>query len=120
MEIKLRRYKYVFILDIVGELDLYSSPSLVKFIEKLRKNRIRLFVLNLSNTTYLDSSGIGAFIKLHTQSKENNEIFILSSFSKNIQEIITHAGLINFFNCEKDLKSAVKMCINMRGESNDR
>ena len=55
------------IIDIIGELNLYSTPHLKGIMNKLVENgRIKL-ILNTDKLNYIDSSGLGVF--LNVQSK---------------------------------------------------
>lgn len=47
-----------------GELDLYTAPRLERAVrEQLDRGEVQV-VVDLSRTSFIDSSGIGAFVKL--------------------------------------------------------
>jgi len=55
------------ILDIIGELNLYSTPHLKSIMNKLIENgRIKL-ILNTDKLNYIDSSGLGVFLNIQSK-----------------------------------------------------
>lgn len=55
------------IIDIIGELNLYSTPHLKSIFSKLTENGKIKLILNTDKLNYIDSSGLGVF--LNVQSK---------------------------------------------------
>ncbi len=55
------------ILDIIGELNLYSTPHLKSIMNKLIEGgRIKL-ILNTDKLNYIDSSGLGVFLNIQSK-----------------------------------------------------
>lgn len=111
MEIKFRKYKNIFVLDLIGEFDLYNTTLLLVSIKKLRKKKIKYFIINMANVSYIDSSGIGALIKIQSECQLKNGKVFLSGTTENIVSVFKLAGLDSFFNLEKGVKPAIKKCI---------
>jgi len=57
-------------------------------------------IIDLSEVVYIDSSGVGMLMKLHTRARENFKSMKFINMSKNIVEILTMLGLINLFTYE--------------------
>jgi anti-sigma B factor antagonist len=62
MDINTRSKGDIIILDIAGEIDLYNAPEIKDIINKLIEEKKYSVIINLEKVTYIDSSGIGAFI----------------------------------------------------------
>lgn len=108
MEIKFRKYRHIIVLDLIGEFDLYNTTLLLDSIKRLRKMEIKHVVINLANVSYIDSSGIGSLIKIHSnQQSEGGKLFI-SGASENIAKVFEHAGLDDYFNLESNVNSAIR------------
>jgi anti-sigma B factor antagonist len=59
------------LVAVAGELDAYSAPSLEELADDLRTNGCVRFTLDLSQTTFIDSSGLRSLILLHEKLVEN-------------------------------------------------
>ena len=72
MELKMRKNKDVYIVDVSGEMDLYNSYKLKDLIAKMIERQVKCIVLNLEEVEYIDSSGICALIYICTTLKKKN------------------------------------------------
>ncbi len=117
MEVKYRKYKNYYILDLIGELDLYNTSTLFDAIDNVSKRNMDSLILNMSNISYIDSSGIGALIKGHTERKAAGKGFIISGISESINQVFTLSGLIHFFVIEDNVSDALQKLVknNIRG-----
>ena len=52
------------ILSIAGELDLSTAPSLAQQVERALREEVSSLTLDLSNLTFMDSSGLRLLIEL--------------------------------------------------------
>jgi anti-sigma B factor antagonist len=57
-----REKQGIIILDIQGEIDLYTAPEIKSMIRKLINSGENNVILNFEKVSYIDSSGIGALI----------------------------------------------------------
>ena len=65
MELKVRKNKEVYIIDVSGEMDLYNSYKLKELVMKMIERQIKCMIINLEDVDYIDSSGIGALIYIY-------------------------------------------------------
>ena len=72
MELKIRKNGDVYIIDVNGEMDLYNSYKLKELVMKMIEKNVGLFVINLEQVDYIDSSGIGALIYICSTIKKMN------------------------------------------------
>ena len=59
------------LVAVAGELDAHSAPSLEELATGLRSDGYVHFTLDLSQTTFIDSSGLRSLIELQNRLKEN-------------------------------------------------
>ena len=48
------------VINVDGEIDIYTSPKLTESIDVAMTNQPKVIVLNLENVHYIDSTGLGA------------------------------------------------------------
>jgi anti-sigma B factor antagonist len=61
------------LVAVAGELDAYSAPSLEALANDLRSNGCVQFTLDLSQTTFIDSSGLRSLVALHSKLAEKGD-----------------------------------------------
>jgi anti-sigma B factor antagonist len=87
----------VAILGVSGELDLYTSPKLRAAIEgELAQGRVRL-ILNLLNTTYLDSTALSILSEAHREVRRRNGNLGLVYQQPQVARIFSITGLAEVF-----------------------
>ncbi len=59
------------LIAVSGELDAHSAPSLEELAVTLRCDGYVHFTLDLSQTSFIDSSGLRSLIELQNRVKEN-------------------------------------------------
>lgn len=82
-----------------GFLDNDNTRSFLGEVSSLLEtySKVDNVILDLRNLQYVSSTGIGAFVRLLTQVKENNGSFSLRNVSDKIKSVITMLGFISFF-----------------------
>ena len=73
MELKIRKNGEIYIIDVNGEMDLYNSYKLKELVMKMIEKNVKLFVINLEQVDYIDSSGIGALIYMFYNQKDESK-----------------------------------------------
>lgn len=99
--------KYSVITSQVDKLNAGNAPELKSEILNLNKNSVNNIIIDLSNTTYCDSSGLSAILSANRLCKNSGGIFILCGLQPNVQKMIEISQLNRVLNIEKDLDSAV-------------
>ncbi len=64
MELRLRRYNEIYILDISGELDLYNTAKLSELSNRIIEKGVKNLIINMEAVSYLDSSGVGSLLSV--------------------------------------------------------
>jgi len=52
MELKIRKMKEIYIIDVSGEMDLYNSYKLKDLIMKMIEKKIGMMVINMQEVEY--------------------------------------------------------------------
>ena len=52
----------VVVLDVGGEIDIATSPELHEFLTALIENGPELLIVNLSDVSFIDSTGLGVLV----------------------------------------------------------
>lgn len=108
MEIKLRKYKDIYILDLAGEMDLYNAPRVKETYLKLREKQAEKYVINMEQVEYIDSSGIGTLIQIHSLSRGNGTTLMLTNVHGTVKKVLTLTRLDGFLPVSDTLEQAIK------------
>ena len=96
------------ILDVVGNIDLHSSPEIRRvLLQEFETGGARL-LLNLSGARYIDSSGVASLIEGLKAARESNGKLILYGLSPTVRQVIELSRLTKFFNVCADETEATR------------
>lgn len=93
MELKIRKNGDVYIIDVNGEMDLYNSYKLKELVMKMIEKNVGLFVINLEQVDYIDSSGIGALIYICSTIKKMNLKLAISNIHGSVKKLLNLRNL---------------------------
>jgi anti-sigma B factor antagonist len=99
------------IFKITGEINLYSSQHIKEYIETLLKEGKNMFFIELSDVSYIDSSGLGVFLGIHSKIyKSGGGIHLCSPSTKvnYVLELTKLRGLLNVFDSLEDAFEAIQ------------
>lgn len=95
MQIKSKIMNKTLYILLVGELDEYSAQTARKTMDTLfetQKGFVQI-VMDLSELTFMDSTGIGVLIGRYKKMREYNKPIFIANPSKNAERIFKMAGL---------------------------
>ena len=95
MQVKSRMVNRTLYILLSGELDEYTAQSVRKTLDTLldtQKGFIQI-VIDLSEMTFMDSTGIGVLIGRYKKMKECNKPIFITNPSRNAERIFKMAGL---------------------------
>jgi anti-sigma B factor antagonist len=84
------------IVDVVGHIDLASSPDLRKTLMDSLKNTDRLGV-NLLEVKYIDSSGIASLLEVLKVARNSQKRFVLFGLTRGVREVLQLTRLTTVF-----------------------
>ena len=85
------------VITIKGELDAYTAPAVEEQISKLISDRSRDIVLDLSQTGFLDSSGLRAILTAHRRLDGEEGSLTLRAPSEPVTRLLEITGLTDHF-----------------------
>ncbi len=109
MELKIRKNGEVYIIDVNGEMDLYNSYKLKELVMKMIEKNIKIFIINLEQVDYIDSSGIGALIYISSTIKKMNLKLSLSNIHGSVKKVIELTKLMGYFPIANSVDEAILM-----------
>ena len=109
MELKIRKNGDVYIIDVNGEMDLYNSYKLKELVMKMIEKNIKIFIINLEQVDYIDSSGIGALIYISSTIKKMNLKLAISNIHGAVKKVIELTKLMGYFPIANSVEEALLM-----------
>ena len=86
-----------FLIRVVGEVDLYSSPDLRKAILKAVPSAEGGLAIDMTGVTYIDSSGVATLVEGLRSAREHGTGFALVSPSQAVMQVLELARLDSIF-----------------------
>ena len=93
---------------VTGDIDMYSAPLLhKKYLDFTAQNTTLPFILNLEKTDYLDSSGIGVLMQIHTDSSAKGIPFCITGVHGMVEQLMRLSRMSLILPIEKNLEAAI-------------
>lgn len=99
------------VASVSGLLDTYNSPHFTRKCNFLIDSGVSKLVLDLSSTTYVSSTGIGAFVDLLKRVKPRGGNVVLVNVQPKVHEVFQLLGFTSFFSFEDSVKKAKALFI---------
>ena len=96
------------IVDIEGEIDVYTSMELKKELNGMIDNGSKKIIINLEKVNYMDSSGLGILVAILKRLKQEDGIMKLTKMNIGIKKIFEITKLTKFFEIYEDEEKALK------------
>lgn len=97
MEVKINKFQSYSIINISGELDFLSSFQLKEFINTIIKENINNIIIDFQDLNFIDSSGIGALIKISILFDSPDKSLWLVNFHGQAEKTINLTRLNEYF-----------------------
>jgi anti-sigma B factor antagonist len=101
------RPDFPFVLPLKGEIDLHVSPGIAVSIAGVTATRPTHIVVDLTEVTYLDSSGLAVLIQGMQNVQEYGGMFALVGVQEDVRPIFEMARLDQVFQIFPDVDSAL-------------
>jgi anti-sigma B factor antagonist len=95
------------VLPLEGDIDLHVSPAITESLNEMIKNKPERIVIDLSRTTYIDSSGVAALILAMQKVEAYGGEFFLSGLQETIRSIFEISRLDRTFRIFPDVDAAL-------------
>ena len=88
------------LIEVKGDLDIYSDDEFRSFIEKEIEGADKDMVIDIKDLDYLDSTGLGLFMKIYKIGKEKDKTVSIINPKENILKLFKITDLTDVFNME--------------------
>jgi anti-sigma B factor antagonist len=95
-----RKIRATTIVDVVGHIDLGTSPALRKTLLDGLKGTERL-AINLAGVKYIDSSGIASLLEVLKEARNTRKQFILFGLTPAVREVLQLTRLTGVFSIQE-------------------
>lgn len=107
---KLIAGKSIYLLEVRGELDLYGASNFrEKVIDRIH-HKSKKVLFDLTGLTYMDSSGVGAFIRILQELKKvkgHHRVINLKGAPRKVLELSNIISLINESSSKENASKAL-------------
>ena len=107
MEIQIRNHQSAAVIEVRGEVDLYSSPRMREAIVETASARTPTVVVDLSCVEYMDSSGVATLVEGLQLSRGYGGAFRLAGLGGAVREVFKFAKLEKVFEIYEDANLAL-------------
>ncbi|MCX8064427.1 MAG: STAS domain-containing protein [Candidatus Hydrogenedentes bacterium] len=97
IEIKINNDEQVCKIEVIGQVDLYTSPELRKAILSGMDKVNKKMLVELSNVEYMDSSGVATLVEGLRSAMKHKKEFYLVSPSPAVRKVLNLARLESVF-----------------------
>jgi len=108
MNIRCEDYDHVTVVGMSGEFTTDSVDVFRKSIEERLERKVRFFVVDLEQTTFIDSKGLESLLWLQEQCDENLGQVRLCKPDETCRKILSVTRLDSRFDVFSDVTEAVK------------
>jgi len=96
------------IIEIEGEVDLYSSPALRKVLLELTKKKTSAIIVDLEKVKYMDSSGVATLVEALQQVNKYKGKLKLVNLRDAVKDVFELSRLDKVFDISENLNEAKK------------
>lgn len=95
-------------LVLAGEIDLHASPELREQLHAFAKKKPPVLLLNFSDVTYIDSSGLATLVEYVRDSKKFGGKLALFGLQPKVKMVFELVRLNELFAIEADRDAALR------------
>lgn len=95
-------------VSIAGEIDAYTAPKLKETLVPLAEQDQVVLTVDLTNVTYMDSTGLGVFVGVFKQVRARGGEFSLVGLSDRLKRLFDITGLTEIIHITSDTKGGIR------------
>lgn len=99
LKVDLRKEEETLFVDLQGDLDISSNKELKEKVNSAQG--VKKIIINCENLSYVDSTGLGAFISIYKHIKEKGEGLVIRGLKPHIKKIFLITDLDKVFEIEE-------------------
>jgi anti-sigma B factor antagonist len=108
LEIKTKSKDSFTIVEIQGDVDLYSSPNLRKILLDLTKAKRKHVLVDLNGVKYMDSSGVATLVEALQQIGKYGGKLKLVNLRESVKDVFELSRLDKVFDIYETVEAARK------------
>jgi anti-sigma B factor antagonist len=94
------------ILDVAGELDLYTASNLKERLRALSEGGKHRVVVNLDRVNFIDSTALGVLIGARKRAREHDGEVVLTAPTEPVRKVLSITGLERVFPVRDSVEEA--------------
>ena len=94
LKIKVKEENNIPLIDLIGEIDVYTYPRLNEVINKLINENKFNIIVNLESVKYIDSTGLGVLASSANKVAPQNGVLHIICSQPQIKKIFIVSGLL--------------------------
>ena len=98
LKVDLRQEGDKLFVDLQGDLDINSNKEFKDKVNSVKG--VKNITVNCENLSYIDSTGLGAFISIYKNIKEKGEKLVITGLKPHIKKIFLITDLDKVFEIE--------------------
>lgn len=106
IEVKSQQIEDLFLIEIEGEVDTYTSSKIKQDILKLVE-KSSFIIISMEKVKFIDSTGLGILIGILKKVKEKEGEMVIVSPNSYINQIFEITGLYKVFKIVESIQQAV-------------
>ncbi|WP_080848787.1 anti-sigma factor antagonist [Cytobacillus gottheilii] len=95
-------------IKVSGEIDAYTAPKLRENLFPLAEKEGVQMVVNLSDVSYMDSTGLGVFVGVFKNVRANNGEFKIVGLSERLKRLFEITGLADIIDINSQIEGGVQ------------
>ncbi len=109
MDINVRRDGERSVVEVSGDIDLYSSPAFRETVLDLfGKRGQKSVIVNLSNVEYIDSSGVASLVEGLQEARKREARFMLAGLQEGPRRVLELTLLLKVFEIHPTEEDALR------------
>ena len=108
ISVRMDTEKATAIIEVKGDIDLYSSPQVRQTVlDTLNKREAKRVIVDLIGVRYVDSSGVASLVEGLQLSRKSQVRFVLCGLNKAPRQVLELTRLIKVFEIHDTLEAAL-------------
>ena len=108
ISVRMDTEKATAIIEVKGDIDLYSSPQVRQTVlDTLNKREAKRVIVDLIGVRYVDSSGVASLVEGLQLSRKSQVRFVLCGLNKAPRQVLELTRLIKVFEIHDTLETAL-------------
>jgi len=99
------------VVDVAGEVDVFSAPELAEQLTQLFDAGRRTVVVDLTSVTFLDSTGLGTLVAARNRAEEAGGQLPIIGSGERVLKLFRITGLDEVFEIYPSIEAAVTATI---------